>query len=251
MIKPLFLALLLFGNPLFAEEIQLTDLNFKIKDCESYPYYNSQQEQTEGNKTIINDLRIALQTGKSCLSNHDFAPYVVEKFNYLYSIIEGRSEKTLTCNYGVTNSYYAVSDDENLSVIFDTNRMAGNFPVHMDEEDRINFIRFYGSQLELDQVIAGTRNPFIGYIEDPVALVFHEMFHWTGSTHFPKKYPDIVYLSQFCCFPQVEHTAQEQAFACSLLEERAAWQEDEISRIEFLKNNDIQKKVKALIETYH
>ncbi|MCR9204106.1 MAG: hypothetical protein NXH75_05990 [Halobacteriovoraceae bacterium] len=251
MISSLFNTFLLLVSLLSAGETHLHDINLKIKDCESYPYYNSQVEQREGNETLRRDLNMALQVGKSCLAQNDFAPFVVEKFKHLYSIVEGRQEKTLTCNYGVTNSYYAVADDENLSVIFDTNRMAGNFPLNLDEDDRRNFVRFYGDRLQLEDVISGTRNPLIGYIEDPMALVFHEIFHWTGSTHHPKKYPDIVYLAQFCCFPQVEHTAQEQAFMCGLLEERAAWQEDELKRLEYLKSHNIQNKIKELIRKYH
>lgn len=83
------------------------------------------------------------------------------------------------------------------------------------------------------------------------SLVFHEMFHWTESTHFPKKYPDIVYLSQFCCFPQEDHNEEDREFSCEVLEEERAWQIDESHRLEFIKENDIQRKVKDLISKYH
>lgn len=253
-------------SSVFSSELRLERFNLMIKSCETYPYYDSQIEQTEGNTRLKNDFLSSLSQTKTCLNNHDFAPFVVDKFQHFFEIIEGTKEKILTCNYGVTNSYYAVASsladeleqggqDHGLpphpSVLFDTNRMAGNFPVYMTEAQRNNFVLFYNHELRIEDVIPGTRNPRVGFIENPRSLVFHEMFHWTGSSHFPKKYVDIVYLTQFCCFPQVEHSAEEVAFACELLEEEAAWQEDEQKRVQFLEDFDIQSKVKALIQKYH
>lgn len=127
--------------------------NLTIKNCETYPYYNSQRDQLNGNETLFADFQKALLTMKQCQKTHSFSPYVQNKFNELSKILTSNQVKTLTCNYGVTNSYYAVATTQfeeqqghglppHPSIIFDTNRMAGNFPVQMNQTQRENFVLF-------------------------------------------------------------------------------------------------------------
>lgn len=247
-------------------EILVEDYNLIINKCETYPYFNARVDQKDGNRFLKRDFFQVIQTAQSCVEKHHFSSYVVNKFQMLFRILESQKVKTLTCNYGVTNGYYAVAssqrdEDEqghqdpglppHPSALFDTNRMAGNFPVSMTLEEKEKFVAFYGGDLSLEEIIPGTRNPKLSYIQDPASLVFHEMFHWTESFHFPKEYPDIVYLTQFCCFPQDKHSSQEVAWACELLEKRDAWQKDKEKRLEFLSKENIQEKVKKLISKYH
>ena len=249
----------------FGQTLRVPEYNLLIKDCESYPYYSSLESQTGGNENLKEEFFKALKTAKSCTKTYDFRAPVKKAFQKFFSEVTGSKEKVLTCNYGVTYSYFAVASDPEVgaheeqanglpphpSVIFDTNRMAGNFPVGISQQQRENFVLFYGGRLTLEQIVGGSRNPFLNKIEDSVSLVFHEMFHWTGHSHFPKENLDLVYLSQFCCFPQDKHSAQDQALACELLEDAQAWQDDDKKRVEYIKENGLQEKVKALISKYH
>lgn len=248
-----------------AKSLVVDSHHLVIKDCDSYPYYSSLAPQSGGNQRLKEDFHSSLEVVRSCQRAYRFTAYVQKQFKKFFNIIESDAVKTLTCNYGVTNSFFAVASDPDLgpheeqehglpphpSVIFDTNRMAANFPLAMDLRQRQNFVRFYRDRISLEEVTSGTRNPFQSPVKDPMSLVFHEMFHWSGHKHFPKENLDIVYLAQFCCFPQEDHNAQDQALACSLLEDEQAWQSDVQKRVNYLKEKELHQAVRQLISKYH
>lgn len=236
--------------------------DFLLKSCETYPYYRSIETPTEGSHVLANHLQLALATVHQCRSHQDFTPMVTEALDQLIDIIESSQKKTLMCNYGVTNSYFAVASDPDVivqqdtlpphpSVIFDTNRMAGNFNLHMDEQDRENTIRFYGGKLTREEIIPGMPHPFRKSITNPMSLVFHEMLHWTGHSHHPKENLDIVYLTQLCCFQHEEISETKRNRTCELLNDPRAWQANLEKRVQYIEDNDLQNEVKRLIRDYH
>lgn len=244
------------------EDALLLNENISIKSCETFPYYRSINTPTSGNHILASGLKEALKTVHQCSMDQRFHPFVNGELSKLYRVLTSEDEKVFTCNYGVTHSYFAVATDPHTEeqrehlpkhpgIIFDTNRMAGNFRVHMDEEDIENTLRFYGGRLSREEIIPGMPHPFRKKISNPTSLTFHEMFHWTGLSHHPKKYLDMVYLSQFCCFPQDELSWEQRERACALLKDERAWQKEEKPRLHYLKEHELQKEVKDLINAYH
>ncbi len=244
------------------ESTLLLNYNFQINKCETYPYFRSINPETEGNFILAKNLKASFRKISHCVEKNEFHPFVFNTLNELYHILQSDQIKTLTCNYGVTHSYFAVaSDPETIqqrpglpshpSVLFDTNRMAGNFRVHMDEEDIKNTLLFFGARLNRQDIIPGMPHPFRKRIGNPTSLVFHEMFHWTGHSHYPKDNLDIVYLTQFCCFSHSEHSSQQKERACELLRDKSAWQKDLSQRKAYIKRNLLHKEVQSLIDAYH
>ena len=236
--------------------------HFHLKSCETYPHYRSIDTPTEGSHVLADHLQRALSTVHQCRRNHDFTPMVTQTLDRLINIIESSQKKTLMCNYGVTNSYFAVaSDPETLaqkeglpphpSVIFDTNRMAGNFNLQMNEREIENTIRFFGGSLKREEILPGMPHPFRKSITNPMSLVFHEMLHWTGHSHHPKENLDVVYLTQLCCFEHLEINETKRNRTCELLTDPQAWQEDLEKRVQYIKDHELQDEIKGIIQDYH
>jgi len=253
----------LFERYIHKEDSLLLGHHYVLKSCQSFPYYRSINPPTEGHPLMAKNLKDSLATVSRCLEKRDFKKPVLKTLSRLAEIIGSQQTKTLTCNYGVTNSFFAVASDEEQgahqdhglpphpSVIFDTNRIAGNWHLGMDEEGRQNAYNFYGGRIPLEDIISGMPHPLRKPNQNPSSLIFHEMTHWTGEKHFPKDHLDSVYLIQFCCFshPQIPQEARE--FSCRLLEDEQAWAPEEKERVEYLKKEEFFKKVKALKDLYH
>jgi hypothetical protein len=236
--------------------------DFLLKSCETYPYYRSIDTPTKGSHVLADHLQLALATVHQCRSLQDFTSMVNESLDKLIKIIESPEKKTLMCNYGVTNSFFAVASDPDVidqqhnlpahpSVIFDTNRMAGNFNVHMNERDIENTVRFYGGLLTREEIIPGMPHPFRKSITNPMSLLFHEMLHWTGHSHYPKENLDVVYLTQLCCFHHEEINELKRNRTCEILSDPQAWQENREKRIQYIEDHNLQNEVKSLIRDYH
>lgn len=245
------------------------EINLQVQNCDSYPHYGYSRN---GADKIAEDFNFLLQQTKQCLSHkgngQPLPDFVESTFSNFYQVLLSERQKTMACTYGVYNSFYAVSnagiepDNEGPNGVFndmppppsllmDTNRMSGNFPVQMSERNIENFHRFYGLRLNGVEVTPGQRNPLISRVNNSASLLFHELFHWTGLKHFPKDYPDLVYLSQICCFEHENLDSDVQKKACNMMWDENNWDSNSERRMQHLRNNSIFDEVKDMINKYH
>lgn len=244
-------------------------LNLQVLNCDSYPYYGY---SINGVYNLEKDFKSLLQQTKQCLNtkggNKQLPSFVHSTFTHFYDILNSSDEKTIACTYGQYNSFYAISysgkDPDNRgpngvfddmpappSLLLDTNRMSGNFPLNMSPKKIDNFHKFYGSKLNGTEVVPGKRNPMFSRINNSSSLLFHEILHWTGLGHFPGGYPDLVYLSQLCCFDHDNLGPDAQKVACDIMWDERNWNPNTKERVQHLKDQSTFKKIKHLIELYH
>lgn len=237
--------------------------NISVENCESFPYYGYQSRAQYG---FHGYLEKGLEGLKNCRAQKTFPKYVEERFQKLSDLLAAEEQKTFRCTYGKYHSFNAVATlppeidrptmyAEDLpsypGVLFDTNRISGNFPILLDEKLVENIYNFYGGSLEKSIIVGGKRNPFFTRINNPSSLIAHEMLHWTGSHHSDKEHLDLVYLSQACCFEIEGVSAEIQDKACKLLTDQAAWQPSKRERLEYLEQNAYWALSEQIIEAYH
>ncbi len=245
------------------------DLNMGVENCQSYPYHNY---SVNGLSNVHEDFQFLVQKSSLCLSRkfegREAPKFAQQKLKELFKLLLSPKKKTVACTFGEYHSFFAVSnsglnpDDigpggvfldmpEPPSIYMDTNRMAGNFPLNMDEDDIDGFYNFYGDSLKDVVVESGKRNPLYHKTENSSSLLFHEMMHWTGLSHHPDEYPDLVYLSQLCCFQHDSISENQRQRACEILYEPKFWSGTKDQRLQALKAQSIHEEVNQLIDQYH
>jgi len=239
----------------------LERINLQFRKCSSFPYYG---ESEDGLKIIHRAFLSAINKVHTYLGERgdSLSPYVTQKLEHLsYLLIDAKIQKTFDCRFGETSSFIALASDSPSddsiekysmapfpSIIFDINRMAGNFPMDANPE---RFRAFYGNRLDGVEVIGGRRNPLAARTVNPESLIFHEMMHWTGSKHFDKAYVDVVYLTQFCFFSYPNISKKLKQESCLYLEDDLLWQGNDIERLQYISDKSVRIFVKNLKKLYH
>ena len=257
-------ALVGFSNIKYWGDSALVEsINLEINSCSSFPYYN---QEGSSNNQLIASIESGLNKLHQCIVNRDLPEYVNSKFSALEEILSDQKlNKYITCDFKNSHSYIAIATEDEQStalehypyirqypgMVINTNRVSGNFRLDMNEEDINNTFRFYGGKIPVDQIGSGLVNPLANYISNPDSLVIHEMLHWTKTKHFNKQYPDIVYLTQACCFDQIGLDDETKAKSCDMLFDKDLYQEDEQSRLEAIKKAKVEALVKKLNSDLH
>ena len=236
------------GNGRFPE------LNISIKECSSFPYFKG---QTSDLSRLKDSFRSSFEGLRSCLDHGNIPDYVQDKYYKLTEILLDKSlEKTLSCDFGDSFSWLAVAtaekDEVNYpKITFNTLRMSGNFKKNMSESDITNTFNFYGGKIPRDQIDSGLINPLANYITNPTSLVLHEMLHWTGFVHSNKSYPDLIYLTQACCFYQKGLSEDLKKRSCDALFDDSLFQGEEEKRIEAMNKSNIKKLIREINSALH
>lgn len=231
--------------------------NLVVSNCSSFPYYGDPKSSSS---RLIKSVDEGFEDLYRCLSRDNISPQIKKKVFELSEILNSNLIKTLKCSYGETYSYYAKASLKNTkvknleemppypSIVFDTNRIAGNFPLKMTHQEIINFSEFYN--IPLEEIKPGTRNHHHTRVNNPTALVAHEMLHWTGLAHKSNKL-DLIYLSQMCCFKIKGVSAGVNQAACKIIEDSAAWQVDLAKRKKHISEMGYLRMNREIIDAYH
>lgn len=246
-----------------SDNLNLRAVNLTLNSCESFPYFG---QEGSSSKKLVTSIEKGLRKLGQCFENKNVPSYVHGKMNKLVSILSDQEvEKYITCNFEMANSYIAIATtDENSDsivrypqikkhpgMIINTNRVSGNFPLGMTEQQRENTFNFYGGRIPFDIIIPGEINPAYHYISNPMSLVIHEMLHWTDTVHFEEKYPDIVYLTQACCFDQIGLDEEIKSAACESLFNHDLYQENEDTRLRQIEESGVRNLVKNINKDLH
>ncbi len=246
------------GNDAFIEEV-----NIEINNCSSFPYYG---QEGSSNNALIRSIERGVNRLHQCVGSRKLPLYVEKKFIQLEDIIKKKEiNKYITCNFENSHSYIAISTESEEStalnrypyirqypgMIINTNRVSGNFRLDMSDLDRENTFNFYGGKIPREDILPGGINPQANYISNPDSLVIHEMLHWTNTTHFGDAYPDIVYLTQACCFDQLGIDENTKNKACAALFDDELYQEDQGLRMKLIKEREIKALIRKLNTDLH
>lgn len=245
------------------------EIHLRVENCKDYPYYGV---DSNGPQNFREDFMKLIEQSKQCFfkknKGRNLPVFVENKVTELYQLLLTSKDKTVACTFGEYNSFYAVSNSglnqndygpngvfldmpKPPSIFMDTNRMAGNFPLGMDSEDIRNFRQFYGQRLNNVEIQSGKRNPLAGRVENSASLLFHEMLHWVGLSHSQKGYPDLVYLSQICCFNHPSIDVKKQQKACKIFYNDNYWSGSKEQRKRKMDEDSIPAQQKILIQHYH
>ncbi len=246
-------------------DIILKSTNIRINNCDSYPYYNQSESHTN---ELIDSLIKGVSGLRQCFDGRigDPSLYLKEKMNNYISLMgNGDIEKYITCDFGKANSWLAIATENKNSsaiekypvikkypgMIINTNRVSGNFRLGMSDKDITNTYRFYGGRLPLESIKSGEINPLYNYITNPTSLVIHETLHWTDTVHSNKDYPDIIYLTQACCFEQSTLDSETKEKACAALFNKDMYQKDKEARLEAQRAYNVRGLVKSINSLLH
>jgi hypothetical protein len=238
-------------------------INIRINQCDSYPYYNEKESSAS---RIIDDIKIGLIEFSRCFEKKPLPHYVESKWNQFYKLlVDANIEKYITCNFEASNSYIAVSTENKDSkaiknyptikgypgLILNTNRMAGNFPIDMNEVVAERMFNFFSGKIPRKEILPAKRNPFYSYTSNPKSLVVHEMFHWTNTIHNNSEFPDIVYLSQACCFEHLGIGKEIREKACGLLFDKELYRVEREKRLKAIEEAKIKDFVNRVNKGLH
>lgn len=245
------------------------EIHLHVENCQEYPYYGM---GSNGPQNFKEDFIQLIRQSKQCLlqenQGRQLPTFVKTKVTELYQLLTAPRNKTVACTFGEYDSFYAVSNSglnpndhgpngvfldmpRAPSIFMDTNRIAGNFPLGIDSDDVKKIKRFYGDKLNGVEILPGKRNPMVGRIANSASLLFHEMLHWVELTHAQKDYPDLVYLSQICCFDHPSINREQRQMACEILYNDDYWSGSKDQRRNKLAEDSIPVKQKMLIQLYH